>query len=58
MDIQTEKPALTQTRCFKDDTTVIAQLSEILEAREKAKFNSEHVVHRALAVLRRDLEAA
>lgn len=57
MDTQTEKPALTQTRCFKEDTSLIASISEILEARERAKFNSEHVLHRALLTLKRELSA-
>jgi hypothetical protein len=51
MTIQTEKPSMTQVRVFKDDTAEIARLGEILESSEKAKFNTEHVVHRALAAL-------
>ncbi len=51
MDTQTEKPALTQARCFKEDTQEIQRLGEILEAQEKARFNTEHVIHRALAAL-------
>jgi hypothetical protein len=58
MTTQTEKPALTQVRVFKDDTTEIARLGERLEVNEKAKFNTEHVVHRALAALAEKLEAA
>lgn len=57
MDTQTEKPALTQARCFKEDTPEIQRLSEILEAREKARFNTEHVIHWALAALAEKLAA-
>jgi hypothetical protein len=55
MDTRTEKPTLTQARCFKDDTLEIARLGEVLETQERAKFNTEHVIHRALLALGREL---
>jgi hypothetical protein len=57
MTAKTEKPALTQVRVFKDDTPEISHLGERLEASEKAKFNTEHVVHRAIFALAEKLDA-
>lgn len=47
---------LTQTRCYKTDRALIQALSAKLSAATLAKFNSEHVVHRALLTLSNELK--
>jgi hypothetical protein len=42
---------LTKTACFRGDVARIKRFAEILEAREKAGFSSQHVVTRALDAL-------
>jgi hypothetical protein len=52
----TEKLAITQRRCFKEDAPRIQKLGKVLEAREASgRFNSEHVIRRALNALSREL---
>lgn len=57
MDSLAEKLAITQRRCFKEDAPRIQQLGKVLESREDSgRFNSEHVIRRALNALCRELE--
>ena len=51
MDTQIEKPAMTQTKCFRDDTARIKALGDRLEASERTGFSSQHVISRALDAL-------
>jgi hypothetical protein len=49
---------LTSTKCFKDDTARIKRLGEVLEARERTGFSSQHTLSRALDALERELAKA
>ena len=48
---------LTAARCFKVDAPRIQRLGEILEAKERAGFASQHTLSRALDALERELAA-
>jgi len=48
-------PDLTTCRCFKDDRPKIQRLGVKLSSSGRSKFHQEHVIHRALEALDREL---